>query len=167
MTGLWRLEILYGRCSINSSYCYFQKKTLTVSGDGLCACLSLIGTKSKAKMNKCDMWKWFRKNSLRVSTEQGNPFILLRERNTGCGVGVATNWNATVLLLIVKPQFHNPALWQNTTPHPYGGPAPGQDVTGRPLLELDCLSEDTGCSWPLGVSRATILTELPQSKSPF
>ena len=102
LSGLGRLEIASAKCpmqrrgSRNSNCCYFQKRTLTSSGDGLCSCLSRTGTKSRAKMNKYDTWKWFQKAQSkgvkalwRFSKGQGNQLILLRERNTSYGVGVA------------------------------------------------------------------------------
>lgn len=61
LTGLWRLGTTHGRGSTDSSYGYFQKSPLTRSDDGLGSCLSLTGTKSRAKINKCDLWKWFQK----------------------------------------------------------------------------------------------------------
>lgn len=59
--GLGRLEIMHGKCSINRSCLLFPN----VSGDGLCSCLSLTGTKLRAKMNKGDKWQWFREHRLR------------------------------------------------------------------------------------------------------
>lgn len=112
---------------LSEQYFYFQKRTLTVSGDVLCSCLSLTGTKSRAKINKCDTWKWFQKTQSkgvkavwRFSKGQGNQLILLRERNTSYGVRVATRvqMSQRVLPLTSKDKVLQPQLGGKTqTPH--------------------------------------------------
>jgi hypothetical protein len=41
---------MHRRCPMNCGYCYFQQRTLTVAGGGLCSCLELLGLSPELKL---------------------------------------------------------------------------------------------------------------------
>lgn len=175
LAGWWKLEIVYEkcpmqrRCSVNSIF--ISKE------DSYCIrwcswCLSLTGTKSRAKINKCDTWKWFQKTQSegvkavwRFSKGQGNQLILLKERNTSYGVRVTTRvqMSQRVLPLTSKDKVLQPQLGGKTqTPHrtslvkvyfrPRTWEPDVQSTHGTGLSQnTDC------CVTPFGSSRPTIL----------